>query len=509
MPLGIDLGTTRTVVVHNDRGNYPVISFDGPDGASQPYWPATVAWRDGEVVFGLDAEQKKALGWEWLPSLKPLLSQHGPRHAVSLGIGRQQTLVQLLSGYLRRLRQDLATRSNLPPAAEIDRIWIAVPANADSNQRFLTLEGFRRAGFEVVGMLNEPSAAGVEYVHHHHPAGSKKRFLGVYDLGGGTFDAAAVAIDDRSFEVLSNRGLIDCGGNDFDAELLTLALEQGQVPTSVAASLSTQQRLTLLDECRERKEGLTPNTRRLVVDLGHALPGSGEVVIDAKVFYERCAALIARTLEAMLAALDGIPGGDERDLASVYLVGGSCALPPVSRLLRERFGRRIRRSAHPHAATAIGLAVTADGKVPQRIQERFTRNFGVWRERDQGNGVVFDPIFTRDTPLPGPGDPPLIHLRRYCPVHNIGHFRYLECAGIGSDGRPSGDLRPWDEIHFPMDPALAERDDLAQVAVTHSADAGGQVIEEEYACDGSGMIQVTIHNHSAGYRRSFQLRGGA
>ena len=79
------------------------------------------------------AQQKKAEGGEWLPSLKPLLSQHGPRRAVALGNGRQQTLLQLLSGYLRRLREDLATHTNLPPSAEIDQTWIAVPANADSN----------------------------------------------------------------------------------------------------------------------------------------------------------------------------------------------------------------------------------------------------------------------------------------------------------------------------------------------------------------------------------------
>lgn len=506
MPLGIDLGTTRTVVAHTDHGNYPVVSFDADDGGTLPAYPATIAWHRGQIAYGLLAEQRKAEGWDWLPSLKPLLSEKGPQDRLRLG-HNDISLIKLLATYLRTLGADLATRSNLPDGADLERVWVAVPANADSNQRFLTLEGFRQAGFQVAGMLNEPAAAGIEYVHHHHPAGSKKRFLGVYDLGGGTFDAATVSIDDRSFEVLSNAGRAQLGGNDFDQALLTLALEHDDAPA--IESLSERVRLQLLDECRERKEGLTPHTRRLIVDLGRALPDAGEVVVDIKAFYARCLPLVKRSIDATEETLQHIPDGDGKDLAAIYLVGGSCALPLVARQLRERFGRRIRKSAHPHAATAIGLAIAADGTGPTAIQERFTRNFGVWREQETGQRVSFDPIFTKDTPLPGPEDPPLVTVRRYCPVHDIGRFRYLECSGIADDGRPIGDLTPWDEISFPLKPELAEHSDLDQQTVSQWPEGIAQVIEEHYACDCNGMIQVTIHNRSAGYERHYRLRGTA
>jgi molecular chaperone DnaK (HSP70) len=177
--------------------------------------------------------------------------------------------------------------------------------------------------------------------------------------------------------------------------------------------------------------------------------------------------------------------------------------------LRERFGRRVRKSAHPHAATAIGLAIAASGSSRQQIHDRFTRNFGVWREWETGRSIAFDPIFAKDTPLPGPSDPPLVHVRRYRPIHNIGHFRYLECSSIGSDGRPAGDVTPWDAIQFPLDPALASRDDLGGQRVTLWPEGTEQIIEEQYACDANGMIEVTICNHSAGYQRRFQLRGSS
>lgn len=506
MPLGIDLGTTRTVVANADYGNHPVISFDADDGSTLQAYPATVAWRGRRIVCGLEAERRKADGWHWLPSVKPLLGEKGPLDRIRLG-DNELGLLDLLATYLRTLRKDLLTQSNLPEDVDPTEVWVAVPANADSNQRFLTLEGFRQAGFRVLGMLNEPSAAGIEYVHHHHPAGSRKRFLGVYDLGGGTFDAATVSIDDRSFEVLSNAGLAKVGGNDFDQVLLDLALAHPDAPPS--ASLSEQARLTLLDECRERKEGLTPHTRRLIIDLGRASPDAGEVVIDVKAFYAGCLALVERSIAATEACLQRIPDAEDKDLASLYLVGGSSALPLVARRLRERFGRRVRKSAHPHAATAIGLAVAADGSGPTDIRERFTRNFGVWREQETGRRISFDPIFIKDTPLPGPQDPPLVHVRRYCPVHDIGRFRYLECSEIAADGRPVGDLTPWDEVIFPLDPALAGRDDLAGRAVSRWPEGNRQVIEEQYACDSTGVIRVTISNRSAGYQRRYRLRAAA
>ena len=79
-------------------------------------------------------------------------------------------------------------------------VIVATPANANSNQRYITLEGFRRAGFTVLGAMNEPSAAAVEFLHLYlRDLGprSPKRYVAVYDLGGGTFDTSVVAIADR------------------------------------------------------------------------------------------------------------------------------------------------------------------------------------------------------------------------------------------------------------------------------------------------------------------------
>jgi hypothetical protein len=139
------------------------------------------------------------------------------------------------------------------------------------------------------------------------------------------------------------------------------------------------------------------------------------------------------------------------------------------------------------------------------LRDRFTRYFGVWREWDDGRRIAFDPLFTKETPLPGPREAPLAISRHYVPVHDVGHFRYLECSHLSEQGQPTGDITLWDEIRFPFDPELRECADLQAVAVTRSQHAAGQQIEEAYSCDSGGSLAVTITNHSGGYERRYTL----
>jgi hypothetical protein len=165
----------------------------------------------------------------------------------------------------------------------------------------------------------------------------------------------------------------------------------------------------------------------------------------------------------------------------------------------------VRRSAYTRSATAIGLAIQADAQAGYVLRDRFTRHFGVWREADQGRAVVFDPLFSKGTPLPAPGEPPLVQSRQYTPVHNIGHFRYLECSHLTDDGRPAGDITVWDDIRFAFDPAIRDTPDLSRVPVAHLDPGLQPLAEESYSCDAGGTLQVTIANLSEGYSRSYRV----
>jgi len=119
--------------------------------------------------------------------------------------------------------------------------------------------------------------------------------------------------------------------------------------------------------------------------------------------------------------------------------------------------------------------------------------------------IAFDPLFLKGQALPGPGEWPLVSSRHYSPVHNVGHFRYLECTTITEDGRPAGDITLWDEIRFPFDPALEGELRLEDVAVTHLSGASPREIEEAYSCDAGGSVTATITNLTSGHSRTFRL----
>jgi molecular chaperone DnaK (HSP70) len=507
MLLGIDFGTTRTVVAAVDRGNYPTVSFQREDGDTLDWYPSVMAARGDELLFGFDAAGKQGEpDWRLLRSFKRQLGAVGPDEPIEIG-GRKTTALDLLTSFLSQLRQDLLARSNLRvKSREKLQAMVSAPANANSNQRFITLEAFRRAGFELRGMMNEPSAAGIEYAHHLASGGgaAKRDALVVYDLGGGTFDSSVISLVERDHEVLSSEGIARLGGDNFDIILLDLALKEAGIDEVSDAAL-----IRLLEECRHKKESLHPNTRRITIDLGQGLEGAGEVAVAVNDFYNECRPLVESTIEAMEQVMEKsarAAGFDLHESAAVYLVGGSSDLPLVARLLRERYGRQVRRSPYPHAATAIGLAIAADTEAGYKLRERFTRNFGVWRERDDGRSIAFDVLFEKDTPLPAKGDPPLRRVRRYAPAHNAGYFRYLECGRVDKAGQPQGDIAPWDEIIFPFDPKLQTDNGLKDASVTRGHPRGN-IVEEVYSCDHNGIIEVEIADVTNHFSRRYRLRG--
>ena len=517
MKLGVDFGTTRIVVAFVDRGNYPVVTFDAQEGDAFEWFPPLVAVQGEQRLYGWDAwAVQDQAGWTIARSLKRSVETAGPNTPVQI-CEQKIPMTDLLRELAQALRSSLLERSTLPATAnEPLEVMLGVPATANSNQRFLTAEAFRQAGFSVLGLLNEPSAASIEFGHQRRttPQSKEKMRILVYDLGGGTFDASLVELDDLEHRVIASEGIPALGGDDFDEVLAELALETAGITVAEQDSLSQAELFRLHEECRQKKESLSPNARKIVIDLGNVRPGWPQVSLLVSEFSDRCRSLLEETLHATEDILDahGHASGaaksnqaSEPRLEALYVTGGGSELPLVSRMLREVFGRRVRRSAYTRAATAIGLAIQADATTGYILRDRFTRHFGVWREAEAGQQIIFDPLFTKGTPLPGPSEPPLSNFRRYFPVHNIGHFRYLECSQLTEEGRPSGEITIWDDIRFPFDPSLKNDPDLGHVPVVHLDYSRAREAEENYSCDGSGAVTVTIANLQDRYDRSYRL----
>lgn len=493
MRLGIDFGTTRIVVAHADRGNFPLVPFESAD-RSYDWCPSLAAIHNTgngyEFRFGWDAwELQNEPGWIIIRSLKRHLRNAGPAARLLDGDLR---LADLLNAMAASLHQQLL---NWFGAQETFEVMLGVPANANSNQRFLTLDAFRRAGFLVLGMLNEPSAAAIEYAHKRRTRG---RVL-VYDLGGGTFDVSLVEASGGRHGVVASDGIPQLGGDDFDFALAELAIGRQEI-----YGLQLSEMARLLEECRRAKEALVPQTRKIAIDLDSVREGMGQVLVPVADFQARCRPLIDQTLrttERLLRSAGVEPTGFD----ALYVTGGASELPLVSNMLRNEFGRKVRCSEYMRSATAIGLAIQADHSLQFQMSEIFNRNFCVWREAESGKRLILDPIFQRGLAIPQPGQPPLVVRRAYKPVHNIGHFRYLEASELQPDGQATGDIAVWDEIRFPLDPALEGAEDLSQEPVRLSLAASEQEIEEQYICDSSGLVVVKISNLTAGYAREYPL----
>ncbi len=491
MKVGIDFGTTHTVAAVVDRGNYPVASFDGVDT-----WPSIIAANEaGELRFGLDAAAvRHEPGWSALRSFKRLLNDAGPKTTVELA-GRSYRLADLLAGFLAQLKSDLQHRSNLElPEGEPVEAAISVPANASSAQRFMTLDAFTQAGFEVVALLNEPSAAGFEYAHRYRSTITAKReYVLIYDLGGGTFDASLLKMAGRLNEVVFSEGIQRLGGDDFDEAILKVVRKGAALRTLPAGT-----RDMLLEECAVRKEAVGPNTRRFLVDL--AAVGKEPFSCPIDDVYTACSPLVDKTIDALSRVLHGDVSWSE--VAGIYVVGGAGSFPLVARSLRATFDeKRVKRSLHPFAATAIGLAVFLDREAGFALSERLSRHFGVFREACAGEDVCFDPIVPKGSALPTAGQPPFVVTRTYRAAHNIGHFRFVECSRL-RDGHPDGDVTPYEPVFFPFDPNLNDQD-LPGQAVRRRDD--GPDVEERYVITSGGAVEVTLTTRPDRLSRTFRL----
>lgn len=495
MKFGIDFGTTTTSIALADRGNYPVVSFIDDQGDAVDSIPSMIAFDENRMVFGFDAAKLAREGAPAMRSLKRLLSDPNVTASSTFRLaGRSIVIVEALTRFLEYVADLVRHQSSI---AQIDdneplEVAVGVPAHAWSAQRFLTLEAFRNAGWNVLAMINEPSAAGFEYTHRHRGTiNSKRTSVLVYDLGGGTFDASVVSARGKDHEILGSRGDNLLGGDDFDAVLATCFARAADTDEALLGEDAWRD---LLEQSRVAKESLTPNTRALTAQVDnsfHTIP-----VAD---FYEAARPLVERTVEVFSPLIqrsdDGLPALNE-DIAGVYVVGGASSLPLVPRVLRELFGRRVHRSVHTSASTAIGLALGVDPDAGYTLREQLSRGIGVFREMQSGTSVSFDTLI--DAQQRVAADQETVLTRRYRAAHNIGFFRFVEFTRTNSQGVPLGDVMPLGEVLFPFSPALqGDLVNLANVQIVRTEN--GPLIEERYTIDTHGIVSVEICDCETGF----------
>jgi molecular chaperone HscA len=360
-PIGIDLGTTNSLVayVHNER---PVVISDCD---LEALVPSVVQYGDGgEVVVGRRAAAMASeRPRDTIVSVKrfmgrgaddPETRRLGPYEFVGAGPGEPNTVRFKVAGgrVLTPVEVSADILRSLKAQAEdelrnVGGAVITVPAYFDDAQRQATKDAARLAGLEVLRLLNEPTAAALAY-------GLEKRQNGtfvVYDLGGGTFDVTVLLLDDGVFQVRSTGGDSQLGGDDMDRaiahELLaSLGFDDSrQTPALVRL---------VLDVARKVKHALTTQD-----EVEAAVPGHRAVEINRARFEELIRPLLERTGAACRRALKDAELKPE-DLDGIILVGGATRVPAVRRYVTEIFKREPLGDIDPDQVVALGAAVQAD-----------------------------------------------------------------------------------------------------------------------------------------------------
>jgi molecular chaperone DnaK len=241
---------------------------------------------------------------------------------------------------------------------EVNRAVITVPAFYNERQRQAVRSAAGLAGLRVERILNEPTAAALAYAFGRH---LKQRVL-VYDLGGGTFDASVLELQDTIYEVVSTGGDNFLGGVDFDARITGTLLRRyaQQVGTEFKGDRVALSRLT--DAVERAKCALSERTefplRLPFLALHDGQPVSLEVTLTREELERLVEPLVDRSIEVCREVIEA-RGLRVADIDEVILVGGQSRMPLVHQKVAEYFGRAPSRSVQPDEAVVLGAALLA------------------------------------------------------------------------------------------------------------------------------------------------------
>lgn len=397
--VGIDLGTTFSLVAFADEKGPQVIRDDGGDSRlpsvvrieGDPRHPRiTVGWeaRNHAVEFPQSTVYsiKRLIGKGRadvrgeLPHLAYKVVP-GPRDTVQVEVaGRRYCPEEISATILRALRQRAERHLGRP----VRRAVITVPAYFDDAQRQATRDAGQAAGLEVVRIINEPTAAALAYGigirdarkragdqtpgrvglplaqpgPAHAPRGSPDgaHTVAVYDLGGGTFDVSVLRIEGGVFQVLSTAGDTQLGGDDLDRTLITLM--QREVAEQFGLTIDSP---TIKQTLRNFAEAIkvrlsTEQEAKIELDLGR-----GRIyrrTIGRAEFESLIAGFVERTIELCRGALRDA-GLKTADIEQVIMVGGSTRVPLVRERVAAEFGRQPYTALNPDEVVALGAAMQA------------------------------------------------------------------------------------------------------------------------------------------------------
>jgi molecular chaperone DnaK len=352
--VGIDLGTTNSLVAHFDLTGPRILGPIVPSVVAADPAGALVAGRAAQQIL-LEHPERAVYSAKRLMGRGPadvadelkLFAFHavaGSDPVIRLDVGGHVlTPPEIGAQVLLALKQ----QAEAELGETIEQAVITVPAYFNDAQRQATKDAGRIAGLDVLRLVNEPTAAALAYGLDKRNEGT----IAVYDLGGGTFDISILKLRDGIFEVLATNGDTHLGGDDIDQLLMRIAIEDlgGSPPSPAAAEQLRRAVIAAKEELSFRP------VARIDLEID-GRPYRRE--IKRELFENLIAPIIDRTLGPCRACLRDA-GLDTSEIDEVVLVGGSTRIPLVRQAVRTLFRAEPHTELNPDEVVALGAAVQA------------------------------------------------------------------------------------------------------------------------------------------------------
>ena len=410
--IGIDLGTTNSVVAVMEGGDPVVITTaEGPR-----LCPSVAAFnKNGERLVGLSAKRQAVINPEnTVSSVKRFMGRRydevqqerqmvpyrvvsGPAGDVRVSIPmnqREYTPQEVSAMILAKLKADAEAYLGQP----VTQAVITVPAYFNDSQRQATKDAGRIAGLEVLRIINEPTASALAY------GLEKKRNekILVFDLGGGTFDVSVLEVGEGVFEVKATHGDTHLGGDDWDERVVQWLADTFQKNQGMDLR-ADRQALQRLREAAEKAKIELSSVMETEINLPYITadasgPRHLQISLNRARFDELTRDLVER-LRAPLESALGDAGLKAAEIDEVVLVGGSTRMPMVQEFVRQLVGKEPNKSVNPDEVVAVGAAIQG-GVLGGEVKDVLLLDVTPLSLGLETLGGVMTPLIERNTTIP-------------------------------------------------------------------------------------------------------------
>jgi molecular chaperone DnaK len=347
--VGIDLGTTNSVVAFLEAGEPTVI----PNAEGGRTTPSIVGFaKSGEVLVGEVAKRQAITNPD--RTVRSVKRQMGTSWTIDID-GKAYKSQEIAARILQKLKRDAEAFLG----DTVNQAVITVPAYFDDAQRTATKEAGQIAGLEVLRIINEPTAAALAYGLDKERA---DQTVLVFDLGGGTFDVSVLEIGDGVFEVKSTSGNTQLGGDDWDQRVMDWLVKTFKDTEGVDLS-NDKMALQRLKEASEKAKIELSAVQETTINLPFiTATNEGPKHLDLKLTRAKFQELTADLADACKGPFEQAvadSGLTAKEIDHVVMVGGSTRMPAIYDLVEKLAGKEPHKGVNPDEVVAVGAAIQA------------------------------------------------------------------------------------------------------------------------------------------------------